>query len=686
MYTIEDFWIPSLGRKQAPIRMARAPVGWTTNLNSFGQFIEAPLELSNDFGTEPVYPIILVSAPGAVGKSTLASQIASRTGGILLDLAEADAVGAATVTGGLAWAGLFDRFLDGNVALLIDGLDEARIRVTQDSFAAFLEDISKLANENCKPITIFGRTSAIEDAWLTLAELDVDAPVLEIKFHGPEAALEFIARRIIGIRTDNGEDVSATADADRRAAAVILEGLGKHAQVDGNRFVGYAPVLIAVAKRVAAERNPMALVQALERGTDALSLKEIVDAIVDRERSKLDPLDFTDPHLKGQLYAKTEQVERLISAVYEIDHSPNLPEMNQQDAETYKNALDRWVPDHPFTDGSGKRPSSEVFGGFIAAEALKIDWASEAVQKAEIESAKVNPFVWRFRLTEHWTELEDAEIEADHEFVPLGDLGLAFTSLQASLPRLESAHLHVDGDVDDTGGQSGYAEVEITRYFEEGIRFIRLRSECSGTMYFGPRISDVSISGRHLNIVTTTSEIAITAPVDLDVGEISLGDAGILVEAPRRGMGDGNAVIRLRCGGFNWRNSSLTMRSGVELAVDWPGSERFPWHRYRKPEIPQGVDEVIAERLRRLRKILLLFQAKGKGQLAKYKGAIDHDRRSRGSGAAVRDLLLDEEILFEDGRVYVLDTDRMSEVLGLTFSEIRSATVNDQTIAFLRRV
>lgn len=288
MYTIDDFWIPSLGRRDAPLRMERAPAGWTTNIQSFSPFIEAPLELLGDFGMDADYPIILVSAPGAVGKSTLASEIAARTGAILLDLAQADAVGAATVTGGLAWAGLFDRFLQGNVALLIDGLDEARIRVTQDSFAAFLEDISKLASTDRKPVTIFGRTSAIEDAWLTFAESNVEPPVLEIRFHGPDAALEFVMRRIASARKEKGEDVNATADADRRAAAEILRSLGRHAQVDGNRFVGYAPVLIAVAKRVAAERNPMALVQALEQGADALSLNGIVDAIIDRERSKLD--------------------------------------------------------------------------------------------------------------------------------------------------------------------------------------------------------------------------------------------------------------------------------------------------------------------------------------------------------------------------------------------------------------
>ena len=40
----------------------------------------------------------------------------------------------------------------------------------------------------------------------------------------------------------------------------------------------------------------------------------------------------------------------------------------------------------------------------------------------------------------------------------------------------------------------------------------------------------------------------------------------------------------------------------------------------------------------------------------------------------------------ETARVYVLDTGRLKEVLGLSYQEIRSATINPQTVEFLNRV
>ena len=686
MYTIRDFWIPTLGSASAPIEAEVLPLGWTTDIAGLSTFVEAPLELAADFGPEMPYPILLVSAPGAVGKSTLAKEIAAQTGAVLIDLAQAEAVGSSTISGGLAWADLFNPFRRGDVALMIDGLDEARMRVTDDSFTAFLEDICKLARADGRPITLFGRTSAVEEAWLHFSEMGFEPPVVEIKFHGPDSALDFAMRRIASARAERGENVEAAADADEGAARHILSSLEQQAEVDGDKFVGYAPVLIAVSKRVAAERNPMALVQGLKRGVSVLSLNDIVDAILERERTKLEPLVFTDPALKGLLYSKDEQVERLIAAIYRVDHVPHLPTMSPQDAETYKNALDSWVPDHAFTDGSGQRPSSEVFGGFIAAEALRKDWAAERVRRRELGSAKVNPFIWRFRLPDCWVESEDREPEGQADPVPLVDLGLVFASLQARLSRVESAHLLIDADGDFGGPERESADVEITRHFGEGARWLRLRAGRDGTVVFGSRINDVNISGGGLDVVTSGTEITLVAPVELDVGSIDAGRAPILVEGPRRGTDGTAAVVRLRCAEFKWNNDVLSVRPKVELAVDWPGSEVFPWHSYRKPEVPDGIDSELGDRLRRLRRILMLFRAHGKGQLAKFKGAIDHERRSRGSGAAVRDRLLKEGVLLEEGRFYVLDTGKLSRVLGLSFLEIRSATVNEDTVEFLRRV
>ena len=84
-FTIEEFWTQRLSTIHAePIAQTK---GWQLISESVGTFKEAPLDLSDEFPFEfsPfTSPLILVSAPGAVGKTTLAKQIAYRTGAIYL--------------------------------------------------------------------------------------------------------------------------------------------------------------------------------------------------------------------------------------------------------------------------------------------------------------------------------------------------------------------------------------------------------------------------------------------------------------------------------------------------------------------------------------------------------------------------------------------------------------------------
>jgi hypothetical protein len=105
-----------------------------------------------------------------VGKTTLARQIAFETGALLVDLSKADPVGANTLIGGLAEAGVYQEFLEGSAALIVDDLDEARMRVTQESMAAFMRDVVKLNSEGRRPIVMLGRTGSVEDSWPWLTD------------------------------------------------------------------------------------------------------------------------------------------------------------------------------------------------------------------------------------------------------------------------------------------------------------------------------------------------------------------------------------------------------------------------------------------------------------------------------------------------------------------------------------
>ena len=81
--TIQNLWMPRLAVQRVPA--ANLIGGWSFVDQGLPTFKEAPLGLSaelNDDADPLKAPILLVSAPGAVGKSTLARQIAFETGAV----------------------------------------------------------------------------------------------------------------------------------------------------------------------------------------------------------------------------------------------------------------------------------------------------------------------------------------------------------------------------------------------------------------------------------------------------------------------------------------------------------------------------------------------------------------------------------------------------------------------------
>lgn len=231
--TIENFWGRRLSvthlEDPKPIR------GWSFSERPLNSFLEAPLERSSEFGDgDPsAGPVILVSAAGAVGKSTLAKQISAQTGAVYVDLAVSDPVGGNTLSGGLAKAGLYTAWTAGNVAILLDGLDEARLRVTQEAFAAFLADVVEVSRDRQVPTILFGRTGAVQDAWLLLTEYGVDAPVLEIGLYDHQSAIGFAMARLRTQKTSTDHVVP-----ERKAIELILGKIRSTTERDGDRFAG----------------------------------------------------------------------------------------------------------------------------------------------------------------------------------------------------------------------------------------------------------------------------------------------------------------------------------------------------------------------------------------------------------------------------------------------------------------
>ena len=380
-YTIDDFWVPRLKSGAELDDSAPLVQGWSFQKQGLPTFKEAPLTLDAkmDAVSDPENAqILFVSAPGAVGKTTLAKQIAYKTRSIYVDLATAEPVGGNTLSGGLYRSEVRD---DQNIAILIDGLDEARLKVTHEAFEAFLKDVAALSSRRTTPTVIFGRIGAIQYARIFLHGSDVKIAELEIGYYGFDDSVE-LADLIIKSKTSGRH-----ASVERKAAELLLQQLREQTRNDESRFAGYAPVVHAVAMRVSGENNPRKLISQIESGDHPVTLKDIASAILEREREKLNVLSFEDSSLSKKLYKPDEQIKRLIARIYSLQ-PPKLPPMNVEDTKKYSQALETWVAEHPFLDGGGGHPATAVFDAVISAEALRSPVASAPALKREIGSRR----------------------------------------------------------------------------------------------------------------------------------------------------------------------------------------------------------------------------------------------------------------------------------------------------------
>ena len=155
-YTIDEFWKARL----TGLRTTAGPLvqGWEYVERGVDNYVEAPLSVADavpSTGDPDNCSILLVSAAGAVGKTTLARQVAHSTQSIYIDLARTQPVAGNTLTGGLVNSHVYDDWKVGETTVLIDALDESRLHTTWAGFQAFLDDVAKRSRGRKIPTVVF---------------------------------------------------------------------------------------------------------------------------------------------------------------------------------------------------------------------------------------------------------------------------------------------------------------------------------------------------------------------------------------------------------------------------------------------------------------------------------------------------------------------------------------------------
>ena len=331
--------------------------------------------------------ILLVSAVGASGKTTAAHALSFDMQLPILDLAKHKAVGDNTLTGILTTSYPIDKvgtvlegLQKGTHGIIIDGIDEGRAKTTEQAFEAFLDDLIQLSKGSTSTaIVVFGRSQILLSTWVYLADNGAEVGMVQIDPFTLEQAKEYIDSSVTGASIGQQETYEQVRNEVLAKLSAAFSPSTPKDKKDKNvflSFIGYPPVLDAIATLLEKERNYHRIHQTLsggeEGGLETGLLIRISDYLLDREHKEKALPNFIEQiadtvggplgqNLRKSLYSREEQCARVLSRALNRPFTRRVINDNALH-EQYENAAGEWCKEHPFLDDKSVR--NVVFAAF----------------------------------------------------------------------------------------------------------------------------------------------------------------------------------------------------------------------------------------------------------------------------------------------------------------------------------
>lgn len=662
-------------------------------------FVEPALTIVE--GDPQAARLLIIAAPGAVGKSSYANALAAETNSVIVDLAKTSPLGGNFFKGGLANAfgpkALSDA-AEGKIALVVDALDEAQLRAGPQGYEAGLLDLAGIVNTSAAlPAVLLGRALAAEDAYLLLTANGHEACLLKIEFFADDQASEYLRKKLplVAVRSEqvatafqHHAQVFRDLAEQARAKLIAAAGCGK------TGFAGYAPVLDAICEFTleADGLNPQAKIAKLKATNQIELIDDITISILEREQGKLQS-QFKEQHpdasdlTLSKLYTVEEQLQRVAFNLFG-GTAPAYPELPEEAYyTTYQDMVDRFAPQHPFVSANGVA-SNSVFAAYVVAWALRRSGNPDLVRKAVLAQPNL--------ISGILFELYDRQLQTESEAeMPLADVGILYQALNSQIMPGQRVQLEIS---DQESGNDGPA-IEI--YFEILERIDPKTGEAAPGLTWG---AYQTAPNTILELHSPFSNVYVDAPITVQLGDGIIQQIGAPTELSVEGLLISAKQVLVHSGGADGLKELQTVAlfateaacDGVQtvkvpdaaLSVSWPGSKTYPWNSY-DVDIPAAADEDVTFMRRRLRKILTAFRSHSKGALVRLAAKINHSRMTKDArGVALIEKLIEDEILvpFDAGKFYRLDPDVMGSILGVGYQDLAQSRFTPESDSYLADV
>lgn len=685
------------------------PVGISTLRQKTDSFVAPSIQCDSALDGSRV---LLISAPAAVGKSTFANELAAITNAISWDLS-ATQVGSSTFVGGLVRAfgtsalpDVISGIQRGEVPLIIDALDEAHVRAGYRGLEAFLGDIAEYirAAPASPRVVMFARVETAVLTQLVLESHGVGVATARIDYFDESSARRLIDKRLTAhwhglgrqpIHQRNPQLYKQAVDTifDFVIGCFGVEREGAWNLDSIRRFLGYAPVLQAIADYLAVE-NMQGIVRELAdtpdipRGSSVGAwsfLLRVVETVMNRERGKVLPalkaqiasasvIVGTDWDAWDDLYLADEQIDRVLRRYFRIAlFSDQMPVVPTAVRDIYESCLKPSADQHPFLSDA-RDFANLVFEEYAFAWALTRGSPSvrDEVRRAlQSGSHLAGPLLGRFMLG---LGTPDGD---EFPRVKAGDVGLLYDSLSSGLEQDDESMLWLLSD--DTDGIQG----RISGAQDDDEVVFALDSRSSGIQLCrGLANAEISVSGGvTLGLPGQTFVLGPDVDLETDLIDTPASEYAIL--------GPANSFVRLVA------QSHVNPGKTVELKIHSEGSFAVSWEPLVHPWFGHGVvrDEAIypvglREAFEDLVKLVRPFRRHGRDELAKKKEFIDNvvvGRRDSERTTRIRRLrayLMQIGVLterLESKGMYFLELPR----IGLSWADVCEHKMTDDAIAFL---
>jgi hypothetical protein len=640
---------------------------------------------------------LLVSAVGASGKTALANKLSSDIGLPVLNLGKHPPVADNTLTGILTTsfpyenlAGVLIGLKNGTYGVIVDGIDEGRSKVNEQAFNAFLEDLIRLSSGSQKTtFVLLGRTQALIDCWVYLQGRGVSVGLASIEPFAREKAVEYID-------TFAKPPVSGQREQYNTARDLILaklEGAFSGQAAQYLSFIGYPPVLDAIATLLKEEKNYQKLAADLQesgsQGVQTDLLFKISAYLLKREKvDKVLPnvvqgliAEFPaqiQGEIKARAYDFQEQSARLVShclgtpCALEIIPQPGL---NLQ----YEEQVESFLADHPFLAGGGREFRNAIFEAVCLA-ILTAGGKPEQVEliRAYATNRRSNLYlIQMLAQVAHEVFIEpsliDVVVGAALEFRSTGSRA-EITIEATNVPEPSNAPIQLE------------VLIEVVSLNTEGDeREFVFKSIINGAepVNLGPRLAACFIDIPCKVSISGGDEIELTAPVEVSARSIELGGSMLVVRtAPKIA----DKQVDLEADDLSTTLTSLKVDPGADFSirVNDPSSHHYPLVRYVKQRGPVIDAPEIRGKYLKLRTILTHFRSHSRGELKKLKAKVENDRvGGNEKGLPVLNRLIFDGILVPQGIFYVLDPPKLSQHLGVSWVGLKKGEVNPKLLAYL---